>query len=332
MQQVEAHGLELAPHYYAQLIRVRAAWQGGRLGWGGGRACLRGRVEQWRRRPGATRPWLERARSSLPAPTCPAPPPTAAGLLHPGALARGGAAAAGDAGPRRAAHRARLSRAHLVQRPPPPRGCAPPPLHPFATVPLCLRSCRPCSHGPPNPAPPKLQCNPRPRPRPLPPLPADRAQALFDEMLASGLEPSLPSWSALLNAYADSKQPLRAVEALQHMRRAGMTPSVQARAPAWCCWRLRVGACVLWCAMHGSGHACLGQVPRQARAVCRPSVPDVRAAAAGVRRAGQGLFAQRRLAARARGAGADAARWSGAQRNGARSPCGGLWRAAEGWG
>lgn len=36
--------------------------------------------------------------------------------------------------------------------------------------------------------------------------PADRAQAVFDEMLASGLEPGMPTWSALLNAYADSKQ------------------------------------------------------------------------------------------------------------------------------
>lgn len=35
---------------------------------------------------------------------------------------------------------------------------------------------------------------------------ADRAQAVFDEMLASGLEPGMPTWSALLNAYAESKQ------------------------------------------------------------------------------------------------------------------------------
>lgn len=58
-------------------------------------------------------------------------------------------------------------------------------------------------------------------------VPADRAQGVFDEMRARGLEPSVPTWSALLNAYADSRQPHRAVEALQGMRRQGLTPSVQ---------------------------------------------------------------------------------------------------------
>ena len=58
---------------------------------------------------------------------------------------------------------------------------------------------------------------------------ADRAQAAFDELVASGLEPSLPTWSALLNAYADSKQPRRAVEALRDMCQRGLKPSVEVR-------------------------------------------------------------------------------------------------------
>lgn len=59
----------------------------------------------------------------------------------------------------------------------------------------CSRSppARAASHPPASQPPAPLRC-------------ADRAQAVFDEMLASGVEPGMPTWSALLNAYADSKQ------------------------------------------------------------------------------------------------------------------------------
>lgn len=58
---------------------------------------------------------------------------------------------------------------------------------------------------------------------------ADHAQRMFDSMLKAGLAPSMETWSALLNAYAESRQPRGAVQALRGMRRAGFQPSVQVR-------------------------------------------------------------------------------------------------------
>ena len=43
-----------------------------------------------------------------------------------------------------------------------------------------------------------------------------------------GLEATLVTWCALLNAYADSSMPLQAVETLKRMRQLGFEPSVQA--------------------------------------------------------------------------------------------------------
>jgi pentatricopeptide repeat protein len=53
-------------------------------------------------------------------------------------------------------------------------------------------------------------------------------------MVSAGVEPSMITWSALLNAYADSKQPYHAVQVLVHMRKQGLTPSVHvSSALAW---------------------------------------------------------------------------------------------------
>lgn len=59
---------------------------------------------------------------------------------------------------------------------------------------------------------------------------ADRAQAVFEEMQGAGIEPSMASWSALLNAYAETRQPHKAAEVIHAMRRRGLVPSVQVRA------------------------------------------------------------------------------------------------------
>jgi pentatricopeptide repeat protein len=59
--------------------------------------------------------------------------------------------------------------------------------------------------------------------------PADHAQRLFDSMMAAGLVPAMETWSALLNAYAESRQPQGAVQALMGMRRAGFQASVKVR-------------------------------------------------------------------------------------------------------
>lgn len=64
-----------------------------------------------------------------------------------------------------------------------------------------------------------------PAPAPLPP--ADRARAVFDDMVRSGVTPSHATWSALVNAYAESNQPMRAIETLMGMRRRGLAPSIE---------------------------------------------------------------------------------------------------------
>ena len=46
-------------------------------------------------------------------------------------------------------------------------------------------------------------------------------------MLGVGIEPGMATWSALLNAYADSRQPGKAAEIMYDMRRSGLRPSVQ---------------------------------------------------------------------------------------------------------
>lgn len=75
--------------------------------------------------------------------------------------------------------------------------------------------------------PPPPPCTSRQWPLNPRPHPADRARAVLDDMLASGVAPSLATWSALVNAYAESNQPMRAIETLVGMRQRGLSPSVE---------------------------------------------------------------------------------------------------------
>ena len=43
----------------------------------------------------------------------------------------------------------------------------------------------------------------------------------------AGVAPSLPTWSALLNAYADSGEPQHAAGVLHRMQALGIVPTVQ---------------------------------------------------------------------------------------------------------
>ncbi len=52
-------------------------------------------------------------------------------------------------------------------------------------------------------------------------------------MLGSRLTPSLATWSALVNAYAESNQPIRAIETLMSMRRQGLAPSIEVGRGLW---------------------------------------------------------------------------------------------------
>ena len=51
-----------------------------------------------------------------------------------------------------------------------------------------------------------------------------------------GITPSLPTWSALLNAYADSGEPQQAAGVLHRMQTLGIVPTVQVNG-----WRVECG-------------------------------------------------------------------------------------------
>lgn len=58
---------------------------------------------------------------------------------------------------------------------------------------------------------------------------ADEAQRVFNAI--TGVEPSLSTWCALLNAFADSRQPNRATQTIQQMRKRKIALNVQVGIP-----------------------------------------------------------------------------------------------------
>ena len=95
---------------------------------------------------------------------------------------------------------------------------------------------------------------------------------MFDEMVAMGLEPSMATRAALLNAYAESRQPQQAVEVLLSMRRQGITPSVQVSAS---------GGLDARCNIIASGCPACRRLASAAQHACTPTT--------GIRRAHQGV-------------------------------------------